>query len=227
MMISYTHKFIFFHVAKVAGLSIREALIPYTREPDRFRIRRPPETLDGEPNPLYEMWKIKLLHAKAGDAIKEFSAGIYDSFYKFAFIRNPWDWQISMYHFILKETAHVSHQIVSSMADFEEYLEWVVSTKNPFARGATKFQKDMLTDSSGNIIVDFIGRYESLKQDFDHICQILNLKAALPQLNKTVHRDYRFYYNERTKRIVEEHFKDDIDLFGYTFDSPSDKSAII
>jgi hypothetical protein len=218
MLISYTHKFIFFHVAKVAGLSVREALKAYAQKPERFKIKQPPKQSGGKPNPLYNMWVILLLHTKAKDAKKELPEDVYNNFYKFAFVRNPWDWQVSMYHFILKEPSHIRHHLVKSMAGFDEYLEWVINTKNPYARGAAKFQKDMVTDGEGRLIVDFIGRYETLARDFHHVCKVLNIEASPPQLNSTVHRNYRSYYNERTRKIVEEHFKEDIEMFGYTFD---------
>ena len=218
MQISYSHQFIFFHVAKVAGLSIRDALNGYAQEPEKFKIKRPPKMSGGKPNPFYEIWQVMLLHAKAKDAKKELPEDVYDNFYKFAFVRNPWDWQVSMYHFILKEKNHIRHQLVQSMGSFEEYLQWVINTKKPFARGATKFQKDMVTDNEGNVIVDFVGHYETLAQDFRHVCQVLNLDASLPHINRTSHRDYRSYYNEKTRKMVAEHFKEDIDLFGYSFE---------
>jgi len=218
MQISYSHKFIFFHVAKVAGLSIREALSGYAEEPERFKIKRPPKMSGDKPNPFYDIWQVLLLHAKAKDAKRELPKEVYDTFYKFAFVRNPWDWQVSMYHFILKEKNHIRHQLVQSMESFEEYLQWVINTKKPFARGATKFQKDMVTDEEGNLIVDFIGRYETLAQDFRHVCQVLNIEASLPHINRTSHRDYRSYYNKKTRQMVAEHFKEDIELFGYRFD---------
>ena len=218
MLISYRHRFIYFHVAKTAGLSIREALAPYTVLPDKFKIRRPPEVVAGKPNPLYLMWENTVLHAKAADVKKELSSKLYDSYYTFAFVRNPWDWQVSMYHFILKESDHINHAHVRSMKNFEEYLEWVVRTPKPFARGATKLQKDVLTDTKGNLIVDFVGRFERLEQDFGRICQKISIDATLPKINATVHKDYRLYYNKKTKGIVEEYFREDIELFGYTFD---------
>ncbi len=222
MLISYTHKFIFFHVAKVAGLSIRKALKDYVQEPEKFKVRRPPKTLNGKPNPLYAMWDAFMTHITAKDAKKELPEKTYSNFYKFAFVRNPWDWQVSMYHFILKETGHVNHDIVKSMAGFEEYLTWVINTqKNPYAKGATQFQKDMVIDQKGKIIVDFVGKYENLTHDFQHVCQILNIETSLPSINRSVHRDYKSYYNSTTKKMVEEYFKADIELFAYTFDSYS------
>jgi hypothetical protein len=218
MLISYTHKFIFFHVAKTAGLSIREALKGYAQEPEKFKIKRPPKLKDGAPNPLYEVWEALLLHAKARDAAKELPAEVFDTSYKFAFVRNPWDWHVSMYHFILREKTHMRHKIVQSMGSFEEYLEWVVNTKNPYPKGATKLQKDIITDADGKLLVDFVGRYEHLARDFAQVCRVLNIDATLQHINRTNHRDYRSYYNERTRNIVAEHFSADIELFGYTFD---------
>lgn len=218
MLISYTHRFIFFHVAKVAGLSIREALKAYAQEPEQFKIKRPPKHSGDKPNHLYDMWAVLLLHTKARDAKRELPEVVYDNFYKFAFVRNPWDWQVSMYHFILQEPSHIRHHLVKTMASFDEYLEWVIATKTPYARGAAKFQKDMVTDAEGRLIVDFVGRYETFSDDFRQVCKVLEIEASPPQLNSTAHRDYRAYYNDRTRKIVGEHFKEDIELFGYEFD---------
>ena len=41
MLISYEHQFIFFHVTKAAGTSIRDALKDYAKEPEKFKINRP------------------------------------------------------------------------------------------------------------------------------------------------------------------------------------------
>ncbi|MDD5033394.1 MAG: sulfotransferase family 2 domain-containing protein [Methylococcaceae bacterium] len=222
MLISYSHGFIFFHVAKVAGLSLRAALGAYAEEPERFRFRRPPKYLGNSSNPLYRIWESQLLHAKAREARRELPVEVYDRAFKFAFVRNPWAWQVSMYHFILKETEHIHHQRVKAMSGFDEYLEWVIHTEKPFARGATKFQKDMLTDETDALIVDFVGRYERLEEDFERVCRRLSLKATLPHENRTTHRDYRSYYNPHTRHQVEEHFAPDIELFEYSFDGHHD-----
>lgn len=218
MLISHSHRFIFFHVAKTAGLSVRNALQPYAEEPTKFKIKRPPKVKAGEPNPFYTVWEALLVHAKVRDAQQELPAAIFDRYYKFAFVRNPWDWQVSMYHFILNEPTHIKHDLVKSFGSFEQYLEWVVATPSPFAKGATKLQKDVLTDDVGRLLVDFVGRYETLTQDFTQICTVLKIPAQLPHINQTKHRDYRSYYNERTRQLVAEHFAADIALFGYQFE---------
>ncbi|MBP0019135.1 MAG: sulfotransferase family 2 domain-containing protein [Cyanobacteria bacterium SBLK] len=218
MLISYTQKFIFFHVAKVAGTSMREALKEYAREPDKFRIARPPKMLEGKPNPLYEMWFSFLWHAKARDAEKYLPSEVYHDFYKFAFVRNPWDWQVSMYNFMIKEKIY---EETRPWVTFEEYLDWVAITDRPYAKGATKLQKDIISDRNGKIMVDFIGRYENLAQDFQSVCDRLHIEAHLPHVNQSsrTKQDYRTYYNEKTKGIVADIFQEDIQLFGYDFDN--------
>ncbi|EIJ41671.1 Sulfotransferase family [Beggiatoa alba B18LD] len=219
MLISHTHKFIFFHVAKAAGISIREALKDHTEEPEHFKIHRPAKHLNGQLNPLYTMWETMLLHAKASDAQKILPAEQFQQFYKFAFVRNPWDWQVSMYHFLLKETTNPRYELVKSFPHFDAYLDWVIHTKNPFPKGATKLQKTVLADEHGKLLVDFVGRYENLSQDFQSICQHIGLDIpALPHLNQSNRTDYRHYYTPKTRQLVAEHFAEDIELFGYQFD---------
>lgn len=213
MLISHGGRFIFLHVPKTAGLSIREALKGYAHEPEKFRIERPAMLKDGKPNPVYDIWRVALLHAKAQDVRKEIGEELYTGYYKFAFVRNPWDWHVSMFHFL----KHMMYKPVARLNSFEEYLEWVVRSERPFPKGAAKFQKEILTDRQGLLIVDFVGRYENLANDFAQVCRQLNINADLPRLNSSPHGEYRAYYTDRTRDMVADYFKPDIELFGYTF----------
>ncbi len=217
MIISHSHRFIFFHVAKTGGMSMRTVLEEYGQEPERFKIKRPPRAKAGSPNPMYEVWEALLLHATARDAQKYLPREIFDGYYKFAFVRNPWDWQVSMYHFILREPTHRKHQIVEQLGSFDAYLQWVIKTPNPYPKGATKEQSAVLTAADGKLLVDFVGRYESLAQDFAQVCDRLHIAAALPHVNRSAHRNYRDYYTSQTEQLVAEHFRTDIERFGYTF----------
>lgn len=218
MIISHSHRFIFFHVAKTGGMSIRSTLQAYGEEPERFKIKRPPQLKAGKPNPFYEVWEALLLHATAADTRQELPAEVFNTYYKFAIVRNPWDWQVSMYHFILKETTHIKHELVKGMSGFEEYLEWVIETPKPYPKGATKLQRDVITDGEGKLLVDFVGRYETLAQDFARICGRIGVQAQLPHVNRSARCDYQAYYNRQTAQLVADHFAPDIELLGYTFD---------
>lgn len=218
MLISHDRRFLFFHVAKVAGLSLREALNPYTVEPEKFKIRRPVKVIDGKINPLYVIWDSTLIHATALSTQKEFGDLIFQSYFKFAFVRNPWDWQVSMYHFILKETAHIHHQRVKAMSGFAEYVRWMIHEKKPFARGATRFQKEMLCNEKGEVMVDFVGRFENLSDDFSYVCEYLGFESTMPYLNKSAHSSYQSYYDRETRDLIAEYCQEDIALFGYDFE---------
>jgi len=81
----------------------------------------------------------------------------------------------------------------------------------------------MITDARGNLLVDFVGAYEDLAGDFSEVARVIGIQTELPHINSSVHKDYRTYYNERTRAIVEEHFQPDIERFGYSFDGRATK----
>jgi len=218
MVLSHANRFIFIHVAKTGGMSVREALQPYSAEPEKFVMRRPPKMVKDRVNPLYKVWETLLLHAKASDAKRELPPEVFKRYFKFAFVRNPWDQLVSMYHFILREPEAPKHDQVKALGSFDAFVDWAVATPEPFPKGLPKLQSEMITDAGGNLLVDFVGAYENLEEDFDEITRILGIRAVLPHVNRSAHRDYRDHYNDRTCAVVAEHFRPDIERFAYSFD---------
>ena len=80
-ILSDTHHFLFIHIYKTGGSSIREALAPYCQED--FSKDRP----GGE-------------HLKGIDVKKIIGPEKYDRCFKFCFVRNPWDLLVSFYFYI-------------------------------------------------------------------------------------------------------------------------------
>ena len=81
-------------------------------------------------------------------------------------------------------------------------------------------QWEWISDSNGNLIIDYIGRFESLEKDYETICSYIGYrKGDLPHINKSNHRPYWLYYDDETRQIIAEIFKRDIDYFGYSFDN--------
>ncbi len=218
MLLSNSHQFIFIHIAKTGGLSVRNILEKYSEEPEKFKIAKPAKEIDGVHNKFHDVWRSLLLHATAQDALKELPNDTFNNCFKFAFVRNPWDWQVSMYHFILKEPESTPHNLVKSFGSFDAYIEAVVSTDFRFPKGTTKFQHEMIVDKDGNLLMDFLGHYENLAEDVAYVCQKIGVNEKLPHLNQSQHKDYRDYYTDRTRELIAEHYAKDISLFGYDFD---------
>lgn len=220
MLISYSHKFIFIHIYKVAGTSIRDTLRPYSYDPDVFLPARLLRKLG-----LHNVVRLRFLekldgHATAQQIKEALPLKIFDEFYKFAFVRNPWDWQVSLYHFALRDTSHHQHELTKSLGSFEKYVEWRVNED-------MHLQKDFVVDGNGKLIVDFIGRYESLERDFKKVCQRFGIEYNLPHLNQTPRKSYTSYYTPETIEVIAKAFKEDIEFFGYEFDQQKSLPPIL
>ena len=100
------------------------------------------------------------------------------------------------------------------MKNFEAFLAWRVG--HDF-----HLQKDMVAGPEGRILVDFLGRFETLEEDFARVCAAVGVRADLHHTNQSRHRDYRCYYTDRTRELVERFWADDITFFGYRFDPPA------
>ncbi len=216
MLISYRHKFLFVHIAKTGGTSIRAAL-------NRYRFRDPyfiPRFVCSKLSALFDhRLGVKIpRHAKAVAAMEMLPRELYNSLFKFAFVRNPWDLQVSSYHHILRERPH----LIKHIDNFEEFLEWKLDPTRPYhyiIDTSITLQSDYVVDLHGELIVDFIGRYERLEKDFKEACRQIGIEAPkLPHRRKAGdRRPYQEYYNRRTRELVARRFRRDIEIFGYEF----------
>ena len=90
-----------------------------------------------------------------------------------------------------------------------------------------KPQYQFLCTKKLEIEVDYVGYFENIESDYEHIQSRLNIekKLGIKNANRTGY-DYRHYYNERSKAIVEEVYREDIELLGYDFESTSVKGYL-
>lgn len=215
MLICHRHKFLFVHIAKTAGTSVRSTL-------NRLRWRDPyfiPQFVCSRISHLTGhriACKIPR-HAKVIAAYEMLPREVFDALFKFAFVRNPWDLQVSSYHHLKRERPHLVGD-----RDFESFLRYKLDPARPYQYHidtSIELQSDYLVDLHGKVLVDFIGRYETLNDDFATICNRIGI--APPKLeHKRQAKDratYHSYYNDATRELVTAHFKRDIELFGYTF----------
>jgi hypothetical protein len=165
-------------------------------------------------------------HAKVIAARELLPRDYFDALFKFAFVRNPWDLQVSSFHHIRRERAHYlgGHQ------NFADFLRWKLDPERPYQfhiDTSIELQSDYLIDLHGNLLVDFIGRYEHLEQDFQTACKHIGLRGiSLPHRRRAHDRkqDYRHYYDDASRELVAHYFAPDIERLGYAFD-PSTPAA--
>ena len=85
-------------------------------------------------------------------------------------------------------------------------------------------QTDFIYTEEYDLLVDYVGRFETLQGSFSQICKKLDLPAIeLPHLNasKTIYpryEEYQDYYDDETVDFVSQIYEKDIELFNYTFD---------
>ncbi len=206
MIISHSHKFIFIHNYKVAGSSVRAALskFAYLKSTKNLVL----STLGIRPKIFCSDFPD---HVKSVD-IKKRMPQLFLSYFTFGFVRNPWDWQVSLYHFAKQTPHHFQHKFISKM-NFEEYIDWRINQD-------LKFQKDFFSNGQGEIIVNYIGKFENLQNDFNQISNKIGIPHfSLPKKNSSVRSSYKEYYTSTTKEYIASAFEPDIKLFGYSFDS--------
>jgi len=227
-MICREFKCLFVHVPKTAGQSIEQFFM------DRLHLdwNQDRETLLLQGNDDPEKGTEKLAHLSASEYVEcgHISREDFTDFFKFSFVRNPWARILSEYRY----RNYFQHR---SFRDF-------VLKKLPKPGWDDKYrhvmpQYDMLHDSQGNLLVDFVGRFESLQQDFDHVCQRLGIAdSSLPHRNKSdkKSRDLKRkvrnllfmngenelesmadFYDDETRQAVAHYYRNDIETFGYRF----------
>ncbi len=207
MIVSHDKQFVFIHVYKVAGQSVRAALDPYVEKP-ATAIGRLAERI----SQLGWLNRFRAVspHASALETRAFLGPEVYDAYYKFAFVRNPWDWQVSLYHYLKQSPLHPQYWMSRQFSNFDDYFEWRCSDER-------RLQKSFLTDESGELMVDFVGRFETLSEDFEKICAQVGIESTLPHRNRSKHEGYKAYYNDRTRALVADRFAEDIEFFGYEF----------
>src|SRR5882724_1845690 len=211
MILSSQPAFLFVHIEKAAGSSIQIALRPVATSAKNYRWRRRLCWL-GAVNRL-GLYRILALpeHADARLVKRCLPAPVYDGLFKFAFVRNPWDRLVSRYAHLLRSKDRHRHEMVKRMKSFEEFIAWEIKRRSAY-------QFEYVTGKDGRSIVDFVGRYERLAEDFATVCARIGVKAELPHANVSEHRDYRSYYTPESRDLVARHFRRDIEMFGYDFD---------
>jgi Sulfotransferase family len=222
MILSHEHKFIYIKTYKTGSTSVEAALSGVCGPADviteaseqlrgvrqkpaqNFRIEHPekPSRPERHYHPsvgYYEHMPAWRVRAYCGEAI-------WNSYFKFSFERNPWDRQVSWYHYKTKSKS------AGEKPSFEAF--------NRDKRRAWVENWDLYT-TEGQLIVDFVGRYENLETDFDEVLSRIGLQGqiSLPRTNVSKGRSgsYRDMYDAAGRALVADWYAPEIQRFGYEF----------
>jgi hypothetical protein len=197
VIVSHRLRCIFVHVQKTAGTSIENVLRHH----------------DADAGSNLHAGR-RHLHARE---IRELvPRDVWDGYFKFAFVRNPFERLVSWYFMCVQ--VPVPNGFCRYVRDnFPTFESFVTGATSGMGEKTTRNQADYVNDADGAQIVDFVGRYESLTDDFAKVARRLGVAAALPRSNPSTHGDYRDYYTDAMRDIVAARYARDLDCFGYRF----------
>ena len=208
-MICHRYKVIFIHIPKAAGQSIegvflrKMGLTWETRAPLLMRENTDPRLGPERLAHLYASEYVKRGHIAPVD---------FDDYFKFAVVRNPWARLVSEYKFSVARTG-------VSFSDF--VFRHFPPAGQTDRRRHVEPQWKFVCDARKRVIVDRICRFETLERDIGGVFErVVGEQIALPKANVSPDtRDYRTFYDKKTRAFVDDFYREDIELFGYTFEA--------
>ena len=194
--------------------------------------RNPPEELPWKHPPHYTALEERQLIGEEE----------YNKRFTFTFVRNPWARLLSFYTSIYssKEARRQGLMTYEDSISPEKFNEWAVDTlTNRIVEKCSRkypgcdHQRiihwpclDWITDEDGKIIVDFVGKHETLEEDYKKVLSLIEARVTCPMPRyvplKRVNVsnqgfDYKHYYNDETRDLVSKYFEKDIEEFGYEY----------
>jgi Sulfotransferase family len=212
-MICHKKKIIFIHIPKCAGTSITN----YYFDSPNLDWR--------EPN--YDLlfgWcpkrGIHLQHATPKQLIETnlISEENWESYFKFSFVRNPWDRAYSDFLWIKKDSRvkGTFRQYLLKMGEFDKIFSH--NSEKEYRGDHLLAQTDFVNDE---YLLDFVGKFENLNSDIKKINKIIVFDKIFDIHNKrrlNKYKHYSLFYTNKKKKLLENIFKYDIEKFGYHFE---------
>ena len=208
-MISHKHKCIFVHIPKTGGTSIEDLIWP------RKRDRTEDNLWMGFIDRFHNKYQTGgLQHLCWMQIRQEVGAAVFENYYKFAIVRNPWDKAVSQYAY-MKHREDLRDFVGMKEGDcFKTYLSLIQKTEH--VQWAPQYP--FIYDTGGEQMVDFVGRFEKFNDEVRVILKELGIwKWKIPHTNKSARKHYSEYYDDESKEIVGEMYQKDVELLGYLF----------
>ena len=143
----------------------------------------------------------------------------YSGAFKFGFVRDPLDRAYSAYCYLLGNR-HIkqdqsARRMVEHFGSFDAFVAGWLCPENIQRQIHFVPQWQFLSNSLGQVAVDYLGRFESLDKDFSEICRRLGMQESLVHTNRSKLRDTQVLCSDLTRQRVLEVYRRDYELFGY------------
>ncbi|MEM6818390.1 MAG: sulfotransferase family 2 domain-containing protein [Pseudomonadota bacterium] len=197
------HQCIFVHITKSAGTSVALALFDHLP-----------------------------YHHTARDYRVIYGKETFNRYFKFAFVRNPWDRLYSAYSYLRgggwdEYDQAWAEEHLSRFNSFEEFVLTAFSSKWLEKHLHFKTQIDFIGDRHQAPMIDHLMYFETLTTDFNDLAQKLALEARLEHRNPSARAGYREVYTPEMMAVVERVYQDDIRTFGYGFDGIVQRTQVV
>jgi Sulfotransferase family len=208
LIVSHRHRFIFFAIPKTGTHAVRFALRNHLGATDEEQVQLFVQSALSNP----DIARMRHGHIRWNEIKAAVSQEVW-GYFKFAYVRNPWERFVSY-------TAFMHRQDGAFAADPQRTMERVLA--DPVHRDKIVFrpQHEFICDEGGQVMVDFVGRNETMQASHDAICAHIGIPTQpLQRVNASTHGAWRDYYTDALKARVADVYARDIAIFGYRFEA--------
>lgn len=209
MIVSHRHRFIFAAVPKTGTHAVRQALREQLGDEDVEQVG----LFVNKRFPWQDLAAIRHGHLALRQVRPHLGDEAFAGYFKFAFVRNPFDRFVSYCAFMLRGGDDFQKHPREAMAHF-------LFTAPPEQHVLFHSQASLLVDEDGEtLLADAVGRVEDMQGSYDAICARIGIPSRpLDRVNDSPRGDYRQYYDQTLIDGVAARYAQDIALFGYTFE---------
>lgn len=218
-MISNEHQCIFIHIPKTAGTSIEKVLGHFGELKRGVQDHRPISAI--EPLTFNDLaqtcfrGELFLLRRQIKKVIQDKRFNFYQAYkkyFKFTFVRNPWARVFSWYQNVMRDEFHQKRFSLDQNCTFKDFLD------SHIGQFEIKPQLHWILDKNKRMPMDFIGRFENLRQDFDYVADRIGLKKySLPTLIQGSGEKYIQHYDSKMRDHVFRFYQEEIKMFKFEY----------
>lgn len=160
-----------------------------------------------------------------------FGRRTFNSYFKFAFVRNPWERLYSAYSYLkqggwCKYDDDWAQKELGHIRDFNEFVTGWLTSERLDSHIHLWPQSRFICNHRHKPIIDYLAYFENISDDFEYIRNHLGINAELQHINTSKRESYKDIYNDEAIHKVHTLYSRDIENFGYIFDGYTRKVIV-